>query len=144
MKILFDTSVLIAAMIESHPKHRLALAWLIKAKNKEFEMIISDHSLLEIYSVLTSAPFKPRISPKTAFRLIDNNIYQNASIRSLEKRQYMQLIEKIAQQGFKGGIIYDAFIYESAQKAEVDKIITFNKKDFDLLNIGQKIEIISE
>jgi predicted nucleic acid-binding protein len=55
--------VLIAAFVESHPKHKSALSFLMKAKNKEFELFVSSHTILEIYSVLTGAPFKPKITP---------------------------------------------------------------------------------
>ena len=74
LKILFDSSVLIAAFVESHPKHKSALSFLMKAKNKEFQLFVSSHTILEIYSVLTSAPFKPKITPIIAKQLIENNI----------------------------------------------------------------------
>ena len=65
---------MIAAFVEAHPKHKHAILSMMKAKNKEFDLLVSSHSLLEIYSVLTSAPFKPRISPEIEKQLIDNNI----------------------------------------------------------------------
>ena len=34
MKILFDTSVLVAALVESHPMHTRAFPWLKKARVK--------------------------------------------------------------------------------------------------------------
>ncbi len=34
MKILFDTSTLVAAIIEGHPAHGLALPWLQRVKAK--------------------------------------------------------------------------------------------------------------
>ena len=54
LKILFDSSVLICDMVEAHPKHNPALSWLKRAKDKEFRFLVSAHSLLEIYSVLTT------------------------------------------------------------------------------------------
>jgi len=42
MKTLFDTSVIIAALVESHPMHGRAFPWLKRAKEKQFELII-DH-----------------------------------------------------------------------------------------------------
>lgn len=84
MKYLFDSSVLIASFVQSHSKHELAFAWLKKASNKEISLYISAHSLLEIYSVLTTAPFTPKISPSTAKRMIDENIKKNAKMVSLD------------------------------------------------------------
>lgn len=61
MKIFFDTSVLVAAFVNAHPKHANCLPWLQKVKKKEIEGIISVHSLIEIYSILTKLPLSPRI-----------------------------------------------------------------------------------
>ena len=143
MKILFDTSSLIAAVVEAHPKHKSSLSWLIRAKNHEFDMIVSAHSLLEIYSVLTTAPFKPKISPETANKLINNNIKELATIQFLNPEEYFTLLDLSSTLDFKGGIVYDALIFECAKKSRVDKIVTSNIKDFTRLNIDKSIEIIS-
>ena len=39
MKILFDTSLIIAALVESHPMHIRAFPWLKEAKAKDFELV---------------------------------------------------------------------------------------------------------
>ena len=41
MKILFDTSVLVAAIVEPHPMHGRALPWLQRAKAGEFDSEVS-------------------------------------------------------------------------------------------------------
>ena len=143
MKVIFDSSSLIASVVEAHPKHELALSWLIRAKNKEFDMVVSVHSLLEIYSVLTTAPFKPKISPETAKKLIDSNIKKLATIQFLNSKEYFTLIDSLSSLDFKGGIVYDALIFECAKKSGVDKIVTSNAKDFARLNKDKSIEIIS-
>lgn len=143
MKILFDSSILIAAIIEPHPKHAQALSWLIRAKDNEFDLIVSAHSLLEVYSVLTKAPFQPNITPETAKRLIDVNIKKNATIQCLDESDYFNLLDTISSQNLKGGIVYDALIYACAKKSKVQKIVTYNIKDFSQINIDDSIEIIS-
>ncbi len=130
MKILFDSSILIAAFIESHPKHKSALLSLTKAKNEEFELLISSHSILEIFSVLTSAPFKPRITPNIAKQIIDNNIKNLARTIYLTDKDYFKVIDRMNTLNFSGGIIYDAIIVECALKAQADEILTLNSKDF--------------
>ena len=143
LKILFDSSVLICAMVEAHPKHNPALSWLKRAKDKEFRFLVSAHSLLEIYSVLTTAPFKPNISPATAKKLIETNITKYATIQSLPPNEYSRLLEFITSLELKGGIVYDALIFECAKKSKADKIITSNAADFLRLNIDHSLEIIS-
>jgi predicted nucleic acid-binding protein len=41
MRTLFDTSVIIAALIEAHPMHQRAFPWLKQANEHEFELIDS-------------------------------------------------------------------------------------------------------
>ena len=130
MRILFDTSVLVAALIEDHPKHRNALPWLSKAKSKEYEFIVSSHTLAELYAVLSTLPLKPRISPGLAWRLVNENIEKTAQIISLSPKDYWALIKKAADLGLSGGIIYDALILKVAEKTKVEKILTLNKGHF--------------
>jgi predicted nucleic acid-binding protein len=143
LKILFDTSVLIASSVEVHPKHEPALLWLKRAKNKEFDAFLASHSVLEFYSILTSAPFKPKISPDLAKQLIDTNLRKNFITTSLEPEEYYFLIDLVSTAGFIGGIVYDALIYECARKSNADKILTLNVKDFSRLNTDKKIDVIS-
>lgn len=130
MKILFDSSVLIAAFIEAHRKHKSALSALTKAKNKEFKLFVSAHSILEIYSVLTSAPFKPKITSVIAKQLIENNIKSFAKIVYLTDKDYFTILEKMSRSGLIGGIVYDAIILKCALNSKVDEILTLNSKDF--------------
>ena len=143
MRILFDSSTIIAAIVEPHPKHVQALSWLTRAKNKEFDLVVAAHSLLEIYSVLTKAPFQPKISPATAKRLIEINIKKNATIQFLDSNDYLDLLETISSQNLRGGIVYDALICACAKKSSVQKIVTANSKDFHAVNPDTSIQIIS-
>ena len=74
MKILFDTSVLVAALVESHPMHPRAFPWLKRAREKEFDMIVAAHTIAELYAVLSTLPIKPRISPFIARKLLSDAI----------------------------------------------------------------------
>lgn len=101
------------------------------------------HSISEVYSVLTSAPFKPRLSPSTAVRLIEQNIKSEASVISLTKRDYFRLIEKMGQSGFKGSIVYDGIVVACAQKSKADAILTSNRRDFLRLIPDALIKVIA-
>ena len=141
MKILFDSSVLIAAFVESHPKHKSSLSFLLKAKDKEFELFVSAHSILEIYSVLTSAPFKPKITPTLAKQIIENNIKRIAEIVYLTDADYFKIIENMSNLNYSGGIVYDAIIVECALNAKVDEILTLNFKDFLRLTKEKSVNV---
>ena len=140
---MFDSSILVASFIQGHPKHDLAFSWLKKAKNKEFTLYVSAHSLLEIYSVLTGAPFNPKILPLTAKRMIDENVKKFAEIIILNEKEYYEIIEDMIKRGYQGGVIYDALIMKCAYKSKVDHIVTVNTQDFSRLqDINKPIDII--
>lgn len=130
MKILFDTSVLVAAMVERHPMHSHAFPWLVRAKSGEFDMVVAAHTLAEVYAVLTTLPLVPRITPGVARRLIHSNVETTGRIISLSSQEYVSVIKNLSDSGLSGGIVYDALIIRAAQKADVKKILTLNANDF--------------
>ena len=130
MKILFDTSILIAALVESHPMHGRAFPWLKKAKTKAIEMVVAGHTLAELYAVLSTLPIKPRIVPAVAWRLICENVEATGKIVSLTPAEYWTVIKQVSQSGLAGGIIYDALIAKVAQKAQVEQLLTVNSEHF--------------
>jgi predicted nucleic acid-binding protein len=130
MKILFDTSVLVAALVESHPMHSRAFPWLKRARAKEFDLIVASHTIAELYAVLSTLPIKPRISPLIAKKLISENIETVGKLISLTPREYIAVIKQISDLGLAGGITYDALIAKVAQKANVERLLTLNADHF--------------
>lgn len=130
MKVLLDTSVLVAAMVEAHPEHERALPWLQRARRGEITAIVAAHTLAELYSILTSLPVKPTISPPTAWHLVRKNILDTLEVVALSKDDYRAILEHLAEIAIAGGATYDALIAYAAWKAEVDQLVTFNEKDF--------------
>jgi len=66
VRILFDTSTLVAAMVAGHPAHTVALPLLLRVKEKTDTGLVAAHSLAELYAILTRLPVTPRISPALA------------------------------------------------------------------------------
>ena len=130
MKTLFDTSVIIAALVESHPMHDRAFPWLRQAKANEFEFVVAGHTLAELYAVLSTLPIKPRISPLVAQKLIHENIEVSANIVSLTSLEYSTTIKRLSELGLVGGIVYDALIAKVAEKSKVERLLTLNIKHF--------------
>jgi predicted nucleic acid-binding protein len=130
MKTLFDTSVIIAALVEAHPMHQRAFPWLKQAKANDFELIVAGHTVAELYAVLSTLPTKPRITPTVAWRLIHENIEVVAKIISLTAAEYSSVIKKISEMGLAGGITYDALITKVAEKSKVEQLLTLNPDHF--------------
>ena len=125
-----DTSILVAAMVTSHPEHARAFRYLRDAKQRKFHGIIAAHSLAEVYAVLTSLPVQPRIGPAAAWKLIKENLLGIFEVVPLSKSDYVSVIQRLSNQQISGGTIYDALIAQSAIKAGADQLITLNVADF--------------
>jgi len=130
MKVLLDTSVLVAAMVEAHPRHVRAFPCLQQVKHKEVTGVVACHSLAELYSILTTLPVRPRISSAAAWRLIQENILDTFTLVPLTGDDYRAVLEHLSMAGIIGGATYDALIIHAASKAKVDQLITLNARDF--------------
>jgi predicted nucleic acid-binding protein len=130
VRVLFDTSVLVAGIVEAHPVHSRSLPWLQRVKERDFEFLVVSHSLAETYAVLTTLPVKPRISPSVARSLVRANIESSARIIPLSTSDYRTTIMKMAELGLSGGSSYDALIATVAQKVSADRLLTLNADDF--------------
>ena len=134
---------MIAALVESHPKHEIAFPWLKQAKTKAFELVIASHTLAELYAVLSTLPIKPRISPAVAWRLIHENIEAVSKIISLTSSEYSATIKRLSKSGLIGGIVYDALIAKVAQKTGVKRLLTLNGDHFKRVWPAGKDVIVS-
>lgn len=130
MRILFDTSVLIAAMIEGHSAHRVALPWLQRIRAKTDAGLVAAHTLIELYAVLTRLPVSPRISPAMALQLIQNNVLDTCTIVTFSDAEYAVLLKHLVDLGIVGGVVYGALPLHAAWTAGVDRIVTLNAHDF--------------
>jgi len=143
LRIFFDTSVLVAAFVSAHPRHANCLPWLQKVKKKEIEGIISVHTLVELYSILTKLPLSPKISPGLAQKLINENILEDFELASYNKKDYINLLNDLSCGNISGGASYDGLILNAAKRVNVDKILTLNINDFTRV-CPQLAKIINE
>jgi predicted nucleic acid-binding protein len=130
MIVLFDTSVLNASLSLSHVHHAETRAWLDRAQAGAFEWIVSTHTLAEVYATLTRMKLQPRILPRTAYRLIEDNITAYARMRALSPDEYRDLLDQLSTRNLFGGVVYDAVIAHVARLEAVDHLLTLNVNDF--------------
>lgn len=133
MKVLFDTSVLLAAVVVSHPDHLASYPWLQAAKLGRIPCSVSCHSLAEFYRVMTALPVNRAISGQDVLTAIQTDILSHAQVIDLDFADYKIVLQKLAQQNLRSGIIFDALIVQAALKAGVDKLLTLNSKHFEQL-----------
>jgi predicted nucleic acid-binding protein len=130
MRILFDTSVLLAALLQSHPIHGLVLPWLKQAQIREIDGIIGAHTLAELFNKLTSVPMPRPVRVDEAQAMLKDGIEKHFQIVHLDASDYFAVIDKLVARNLAGGIIYDALILRAGMKANADRIITLNPGHF--------------
>jgi predicted nucleic acid-binding protein len=125
---LFDTSSLIAAMLEDHEFHEAAQKMFLEARDTGIGCVCA-HSIAELYSVLSGMPRKPKISPQVAKHMIEVNLERFQRV-PLEISDYEAVIDRIVTLQLSGGVVFDALIAHCALKIGADAIVTLNAKHF--------------
>ena len=134
MKAFLDTSVLVAACIESHEHHERSHSLFARATPKTVSC--AAHSLAELYATLTRLPGELRLNGDQALLFLES-VEEHLDIVSLDAREYRDAIRAAATAGITGGTIYDSLIGSCALKARASTIYTWDTADFRRL--GQEI-----
>jgi len=142
MVVFFDTTVLVASSSDSHQHFAQASAAMARVAAGKDKGFISQHSIAEVYAVLTRMPVVPGIHPLEAARLIRDNILQNFESVAVAKEDYLEALEMVSNSGWPGAKIYDALLLRCAEKSPAQRIYTFNLKDFKQLATGRLQEMI--
>ena len=142
MLVLFDTSVLVPALITVLPQHAKAASLLREAHQGDFAIHISTHTLAELYATLTTLPLSPRLSPGQVQELIRRNVLDKAHVVPLEAGDYEAVIDRMIRLGLSGGAIYDALHVQAAEKVEAQKLYTFNGRDFRRMPPSPPTELV--
>ncbi len=130
MKVFFDTSVLVAAVLVSHARHHRSLAVFAGADRNN--ACCAAHTLAELYATLTRMPGKQRVPSEQALLFLDE-VEARLELVFLNAREYRAAINQAAHNGIFGGAIYDALLGHCALKAGATKILTWDFGDFQRL-----------
>lgn len=142
MRILFDTSVLIAVAMPFHAFHDRALPWIRMAERGEIDGIVSAHTLSEMYRVLTSIESRPRFTSSQVMNLIADRVLSTFKIVALDANDYHSALERLTLLDIRGGTIYDGLIAHAAVKGDAEQIVTFNESDFRRVTAGLPLQIV--
>jgi len=133
MKVFFDTSVLVAAVVDQLAQHERAFAYFSAALEKGHACACSTHVLAECYATLTALPLPRRVQPAEARILIETNFIEKLTVVELGIVDYCEALERVAGLGLRSGVVYDALHLGCAEKAGYERLVTFNAKDFERL-----------
>ena len=131
MRPLFDTSVLVPAVVDQLANHESAFGALRRYGGGEHRGCCSTHALAECYATLTALPLPSRVLPEQARILVEESIGKRLEIVQLTSEDYLHALRLVADLGLASGAIYDALHARCAVKASVDRILTYNVTDFE-------------
>ena len=131
MRVLFDTSVLVPAVVDQLANHESAFGALRRHGGGEHRGCCSTHALAECYATLTALPLPSRVLPEQARILVEESVGKRLEIIQLTCEDYLHALRLMADLGLASGAIYDALHARCAVKASVDRILTYNVADFE-------------
>jgi len=140
VKVFFDTTVLVAAVLEDHEHY--ARSFSVFSTARRSSAFCSAHSLAEAYVTLTRYPGKDRLSAEQAV-LSAEKIEERLTVVALDVPEYFAAIRKFAAIGIIGGTLYDGLIAACALKAGADVLYTWNTAHFRQLGeeVARKIRM---
>lgn len=136
MKVLFDTSALVTAVVDQLPNHEAALACFRRfavSGRAGRDAICSTHALAECYATLTALPLARRIQPGEAARLVEESFLRHLEVVPLSVADYKAALARVVGLGLRSGTIYDALHAQCAERQGCGRIITYNAADFERL-----------
>lgn len=133
MKWCFDTSVLVAALVQAHPHHGVAFPRLKSVHEGKAAGAVTTHALAELFATLTALPLKPKIPPGEVQRLMNRNIGAHFEVIPLTAGMHAAALDLTVRQGLPNGAVYDALHLTGARSAGCDHLLTLNLKHFKAL-----------
>lgn len=126
MRVLCDSSVLIAALLPSQEHHSASAT----ALNGTDEVVVHVHALNETFATLTGGSLGFRVDADLAARLIREQIINRAITIVLDAEEVTDALEKARAHGVRGGAVYDYMHLVAARKGKVEILYTLNLTDF--------------
>ena len=136
MRTLFDTSVLVPALVDQLGNHEAAFRAFDQFTSGDHSGCCSTHALAECYATLTALPVAQRISPEEARTLIEEAVLARLAVVTISPDDYRDVLGEVAGLGLRSGAVYDALHASCARKEQVDQILTYNLSDFARFDLG--------
>ena len=146
VEVFFDTSVLLAGLIDLGPQSGPAQSVLHAVAEKTIRAPgTAWHCCLEFFSVATRLPPEFRLRPEDAARLLEEEIFGRMTVHDLPAADREQMLRFLASDRIAGGRIYDVHIAEIARSAGARVIVTDNRRHFlSALRHDLRVETPSE
>lgn len=131
--IAADASVLVAAVVSWHERHRAAATAIESALGRK-ALLIPSPALVESYSILTLLPAQHRLAHADAFHLLRSS-FATAHVAGPRTRDTWSLLRKWSVAPIGGGDAHDALLLEIAKEAGAKIFLTFRRNELERLAI---------
>ena len=117
-----------AALLFEHQHHQLTVREF--SRQQGAQNIVSVHSLLECFSVITRFPPPLRVTTRVAEQVLRTNLEEHIEVADVTPADAWAAIEQVRLSGGSGGSVYDAAIAQSVAHAGASVLFTWNVNDF--------------
>ena len=146
MSVFFDTSVLLAGLVDFGPQSAPAQSLMHAVAEKRLENVATAwYCCLEFFSVATRLPPEFRLSPPDAVLLLHDEVFDRMTVHDLPQRDRLPMLQAAGRDGVAGGRIYDTHIAEVARTIDAEVVVTDNRRHFiSALRYGMRVETPQE
>ncbi|HKR62175.1 MAG TPA: PIN domain-containing protein [Thermoanaerobaculia bacterium] len=137
--IAADATVLVAAVVSWHERHRVACAAIESALARK-SLVIPAPALVESYAILTRLPAQHRLTHADAFHLLRSS-FATARIASAKSRDGWSALRRWSVAAIGGSDAFDAALVEIARDAGAKTLLSFRRAELERLAING-IEIV--
>lgn len=137
-RFLPDTSCLVAALCSWHEHHSATAEDLARRTKRGETLVAAGPVLIETYAVLTRLPPPHRMKPRDVLAVLEGS-FGGADVVTLSGTETWALLKMLPGAGIAGGSAYDALVAACARKAQVDAILTWNRRDFQRVAEGMEV-----
>lgn len=130
MRVLCDSSVLIAALLPSEDHHSACASVL----TGDDAVVVHVHALNETFATLTGGSLGFRVDADLTARLIREQIIARSTMIVLDAEEVTAALGKARAHGVRGGAVYDYMHLVAARKGKADVLCTLNLADFQHLH----------
>ncbi len=130
IRVALDSSYLVPLLSDWHTHHLKTLRSYQHWRDRDAQIVLPVHAILECYSVLTRVPAPYRLSPDIARQTMQESFANSALIVGVKSVGVWDRIESFARLGLGGGQVYDALIAWCASDAGATVLLTWNLKHF--------------
>lgn len=128
-----DASVLVAAVVAWHERHRAA-AGAIETALARKTLVIPSTALIDAYAILTRLPAQHRLAHADAFHLLRSS-FGTARVAGPRTRDAWSMLRRLSVAPIGGSDVYDAQLLEIAKEAGAKTLLTFRRADLERLAV---------